>query len=340
MTAPLSDSGDVIIVGGGLAGLLAGQLLRARGLSVIVLDKGRSVGGRLATRRIGPGLADHGAQFFTARSPEFQQRVARWQAAGLVYEWSRGWSNGSLHAAVPDGHPRYAVRGGMNALAKTLAAGQDCRLNVEVSAIRQEASQWVLTTAAQDTFRGRGLLLTPPVPQALALLHAGETTLPLDELAALQRLTYAPSLTGLFRVEGEVFLPTPGAVQRVGLPVSWIADNRQKGISPDAPVITTQASPEFSAAHWDDPDEAILAELRASFELFMSPRATIRDAQLKRWRYALPLATYPERQLAVMVEASPLVFAGDAFGGPRIEGAALSGLAAGQALADLVMARA
>ncbi|HMQ53993.1 MAG TPA: FAD-dependent oxidoreductase, partial [Anaerolineae bacterium] len=53
---------DVLVVGAGLSGLMAANLLKAYGFKVTVLDKGRSVGGRLATRRIGPGRADHGAQ--------------------------------------------------------------------------------------------------------------------------------------------------------------------------------------------------------------------------------------------------------------------------------------
>jgi renalase len=45
---------------------------------VLVLDKGRGVGGRLATRVFERGRFDHGAQRYTARTPEFQVLVDEW----------------------------------------------------------------------------------------------------------------------------------------------------------------------------------------------------------------------------------------------------------------------
>ncbi|HEY5747869.1 MAG TPA: FAD-dependent oxidoreductase, partial [Chryseolinea sp.] len=43
---------DVVVIGAGLSGLFAAGKLNASGYRVIVLDKGRGVGGRLATRRL------------------------------------------------------------------------------------------------------------------------------------------------------------------------------------------------------------------------------------------------------------------------------------------------
>jgi renalase len=72
-----------IIVGAGLSGLLAASTLQREGWDVTVVDKGRDVGGRMATRRIGRGNFDYGAQFFTVRGERFAGLLEDWRLRGL-----------------------------------------------------------------------------------------------------------------------------------------------------------------------------------------------------------------------------------------------------------------
>jgi renalase len=332
---PTTNHADVLIVGGGLAGLVAAKTLQEQGKSVIVLDKGRSVGGRLATRRIGAGLADHGAQFFTVRTPEFQHLVDQWIIAKLVYMWSMGWSDGSLEGVTYDGHPRYASYGGMNAIAKEIEKSlKDVRVDVLVKAVRAIGTGWQVEDQAGNTYTGHALILTPPAPQSLALVAAGSVRLSDQDQAALEAIQYAPCLTGIFLMENDTPLPAPGAVQRRSAPISWIANNKQKGISDGATVITVQADGSYSAQLWNDPDPRILNALRTDLLVWLPENHTIVEEQLKRWRYAQPTVLHPEPYL-LAAGLPPLVFAGDGFGSARVEGAALSGLAAAAALKDL-----
>lgn len=327
------ETADVLIVGAGICGLLAAAGFAAAGRRVLVVDKGRSVGGRLATRRIGPGRADHGAQFFTARDAAFGAQVAAWQAEGLVYPWSSGWSDGSLDTAPADGHVRYAVVGGMNQLARRLAAeleqaGGELMTGTRITTVEQDGAGWRATDDTGQEYRARAAVLTAPVPQSLALLDTGGVRLAPGPRAELEAIRYAPCLCGLFQVDGVVNLPEPGALQRRDGIVRWLADNRRKGISPGATIVTLHASPEWSAAHYDDTDEALLPALDAELRPWLEAGASVISAEVKRWRYALPTVLYPARYL-LAEGLPPLFFGGDAFGGPRVEGAALSGIAIG-----------
>jgi len=325
---------DVVIVGAGLSGLMAAHQLKKAGKTFSLLDKGRSVGGRLATRRIGKGVADHGAQFFTARTNTFQKQVDEWIEAGLVYVWGHGWSDGSLKRTPEDGHPRYVTKGGMNQLAKHLAQlpGKIC-VDTRVTNVSQNNGMWIVMDSERHTYEGKVLIMTPPVPQTLDLMKRVELS-EVDK-EALERIQYGPCLCGLFVIEGDINLPEPGALQNFENTVYWMADNTEKGISPDEHIITMHLSASYSRNNYDVPDEETLEFLQGELQNHLVKGASIKEAQLKKWRYSVPLTTHPRDIL--QAENLPVIFAGDAFGGRgRVEGAYLSGVAAGQAAIELL----
>jgi hypothetical protein len=149
------------------------------------------------------------------------------------------------------------------------------------------------------------------VPQSLALLEE-----PVPELEAIE---YDRCLALMLR-NAEQGLPSPGAIQTLdGEPVSWIADNHTKGVSGEPRAITIHAGPEFSLRHWETPEAEVAASLATG---------SFAEYKLHRWKFAKPRVLYPER----CYRRGNIVFAGDAFGEPRVEGAVLSGLAAAEAL--------
>ncbi len=367
---------DVLVVGAGISGLLAATELVAAGRSVAVVDKGRGVGGRLATRRLGPadpgpdGLgqarADHGAQFFTVRTERFGRFVDPLVASGLVHVWTHGFDldpapapdpdpgadgtgagTGRGTAAGPggpDGHPRYAVRTGMTALAKHLAAELEAAAAQLAGDRRQGAPGPVVTTGCRlirvtadghaesddgRRWQAERVLLTAPVPQSMELLggELGGDAVPATLSDALGRITYAPTLCLLGLLDRPLAGAQAGAWQRpAGSPFEMVVDNQARGTSP-VPALTAHLTGEESAARWDDPDESTLAFALAAAQPFLDG-ATVTEPQLKRWRYATPTVLHPEPTLLT----GRLAFAGDAFGAPRVEGAATSGWAAADAL--------
>lgn len=330
---------DVLIIGAGISGLMAAGLIERAGYRVIVLDKAARPGGRMATRPVGNGWADHGAQFFTTREPEFGKLINRWQGEGIVFRWSHGWSDGSVQMSHPEGHARYAVQGGMNQLPAHLAEGLDVRLNAQAAAVvlHADGNGWQVRLLDGTTFEAPALLMTPPVPQSLALLDAGTVALNRHDRAALEDITYDPCLAALYHIDGQVHLPEPGALQRRQEPAYWMADNQRKGISPEACIITIQASPTYSSIHYDAPDQHVLDDLLQTLHPFMAEDATVKASILKRWRYALPLRPHENRFL-VAENLPPLAFAGDGFASARVEGAAMSGMWAARALLSALTA--
>lgn len=310
----------VAIVGAGLSGLMAARELRSRGHDVVLFDKGRSPGGRLATRRIGDARLDHGAQFFTVRSDRFAAHVREWQDAGVVFEWCRGFGTEA------DGHPRYAVHGGMNALAKHLARDLDVRCDSLVFSLHRDtgAHPWEVKLDDGSLHHADALIVTCPLPQTFSLLVSAEVSMP----EALWRTDYDRTLALLAVLDRPSRVPEPGGLQS-DPNFTFVADHQQKGIS-ISPALTLAASPDWSEAHWDDePVTAhdLLVELARPY----LGDASIVESQLKRWRFATPRRIWPEAHWSPD-DVPGLAVAGDAFAGPRVEGAALSGLSAAASL--------
>lgn len=320
----------VVVVGAGVAGLTAARHL-TRAFDVAVFDKGRGVGGRLATRRIGDATFDHGAQFITTHTPDFAATVAGWERAGVAQPWFRG-RIGPDGICDPDGHARFRGVDTMNAIAKHLARDLDVRVATRVMALQPSDATWRVRLDDGTDLVADAVVVTAPVPQALDLLTAGAVRLSAPDREALHAIRYDPCLALLAALRGSSGLAAPGAVAPDDGPIDWMAENHLKGVSA-VPAITIHATANFSRASWASSDEIVAAELLRSAGL--GAEEVDGPAQVQRWRFARPTVIHPDRCL-VADGLPPLVFAGDAFGGAKVEGAALSGTAASGAVTSLL----
>jgi predicted NAD/FAD-dependent oxidoreductase len=309
----------VVILGAGMSGLMAAQSLRRESIPVTLLDKGNRPGGRMATKPFEGAVFDYGAQFFTVRHERFAAFQRSWETRGLVKVWGHGF-NGDT-----DGHPRYIGHSGMNSIPAFLAQGLDVHTGVKVSRITPSHRGWTLETDIDESIDARALIVTCPVPQALALFDFPLAT---QDRESLEKIEYDRCLALMAILEQDYELPTPGAQQIAhGEPISWLADNHRKGISPQGHPITIHAGPKFSLDNWERDADTVAAKL------LNGHRAVA--WKLHRWKYSRPTSQFADRCLALNAPA-PLVLAGDAFGEARVEGAALSGLAAADTLRTLL----
>jgi len=328
---------EVVVVGAGIAGLMAARTLSAAGAKVVVLDKGRGVGGRMATRRLGDAVCDHGAQFFTTPGDELGALAAEWTEAGVIEPWFRGRlaPDGSVQA---DGHPRWRGRSGMTAVARHLAAGLDVRTGQRVSALVADptgtAGRWRIEIDGADPLVARSLVLTAPVPQTLALLEAGGAELDPIDAHELGVLAYHPCIAVMAPLDGPSGLAEPGAWRLDAEPIEFLADNQMKGISP-VPALTVHLGGATSGSWWDQDDVEIVGRVTEALPALASNVVTA-TTQVHRWRFARPVECRPE-PTRLLRDLPLAVMAGDIFGGPLVGGAARSGGAAGHLLAECLL---
>ncbi len=314
---------DYCIIGAGMAGLSCASELARSGASVTVLDKGRGPGGRMAARRAeigGQSVAfDHGAQYFTARDPAFQDAVAAWEATGAVARWPA--AGDEAWVGVP----------GMNAPVKAMAKALDVRWGVRAERILRSGAGWLVETDG-EAFTAARVLVAVPAEQAAVLLADAA-----PDLAALSGDVLSAPCWAVMAGFGERLPFAADTFRSDTAPVSWAARNSAKPGRNGAENWVVHASPARSREIIDLPKDAAAAALLADFfaATGVAPVAAMHlDAH--RWLYAMPQAPIGARagEGARYNAQAGIGIAGDYLHNPRVEGAWLSG----RALAGLALA--
>lgn len=301
----------IVIIGAGMAGIACARALSDAGLRPVVVDKGRSPGGRMSTRRVDGFAFDHGAQFFTARGDAFRSVVRSAQAAGAVARWD---------AAETDSQPRYVGMPGMSGLVKHMATGLDVRCGVEVSQIERQAGTWLIVS---DDIRLEAdiVVCTAPVHQSRALLasHGWDVVLSRFDMepcwALMLCVPEAPEIDVITQPEAGAF--------------AWIARNDTKP-GRTGGTLVLHASPEWSREHLEMSKDDAANQLLMHFRRLVGSLATPIHLSAHRWRYARVSGTPRD----VFLYRGGIYAGGDWALGPRVECAFDSGNAIAKAILE------
>ena len=300
---------QVVIIGAGIAGLVCARRLADAGIAPIVLDKGRGVGGRMATRRVvvaGTQLQfDHGAQYATVRDSVFRELLSKVADACAI------WKDGA-------NTPHFVGVPAMSSIPRAIAAGLDVHYGVEVTALKSAGSGWVVEAGA-DSYTAAQVVMAVPAPQAAVLLGYGD---PLVE--RLQTVVMEPCLTLMAAFSPTAPRPFISRMDET-LPLAWIAqDSSKPGRATALTTWVAQASPAWSAMHIEADRPAIaLRMLPLLCAAIGASPDSVRHSAAHRWRFAR--VKIPLGQPFLRNENGTLYLGGDWCLGARIEAAWASG---------------
>lgn len=307
----------IAIIGAGMAGITCARRLAEAGHTPVLFDKGRGIGGRIATRRAEGHHFDHGAQYVSARAPEFAALLDRVIADGNAAAWDDGTGRGHI-VGTP----------GMSAIPKAMAKGLDVRQGVRVTELAKEGDGWRLKWDGGQMDAARVVITVPP-PQVPGLIGQDH-----DLVAQIADVRMAPCLTLMAAIAGP--RPFPARRAQDDALASIVQDSAKPGRpGAEGATWTAQASPEFSARHLEEPPERI-AELMLPLllEALGAAPGDVRHAAAHRWRYAR--VTDPLGAPFLADASGTLHLGGDWCLGARIEAAWQSG----RAIADDILERA
>ncbi|MDW3224721.1 MAG: NAD(P)-binding protein [Paracoccaceae bacterium] len=321
----------VAIIGAGMSGLTLAQGLSGRA-QIEVFDKSRGIGGRMSTRRSEAYRFDHGAQYFTAKGPDFQAFLAPFLRDGIVEEWRPRLVTLGSPSVTPSvwTAPRYTAVPAMNSLCKAMSDPVKITMQAEVSSIERAGDGWELVGKAGEDFgRFDWVVSSVPCVQAARIMPP---TFSGQEVLAATKMQGCYSL--MLGFDQPLDLDWDAARVSEG-PLTWIAVNSSKPGRTHPLNIICQTSNEWAEDHLEGDQEAVKSELLAAFALAtgMDP-AQAGYVSLHRWRYAnvatpagIPYLIDHERKLAAC---------GDWTGKGKVETAFDSGFALSRVLGDML----
>ena len=299
----------IAIIGAGMAGVACADGLVGLGHRVSLFDKGRGAGGRMSTRRLATPLGeagfDHGAQYFTARSPRFHALALDWQRRGIAARWP---------AAGPDA---WVGTPAMNVVVRDMSLRHDIAYDQQIQGIVRHADGWQLVGAANPDDRFDAVVVAVPAEQSASILGLHDLDMARHALLARSQ----PCWTAMFAFDAPLGFARD-VIRDSGI-IGWAARNNAKPGRSAIEAWVVQASAPWSAGHIDsakdDIEGALLEALLA--EIGCKPLQPVASA-VHRWRYALSAGTgagalwNPDRGIGVC---------GDWLLGPRVECAWQSG---------------
>lgn len=325
----MTRGGRFAVVGAGISGLACARALADAGAAVTVFEREAFPGGRVATLIDAAGPVDHGAQYFTASHPRFVAALGRWQSAGIVQRWSGrivAFDNGTVEDKTASAE-RFVAVPGMRRLGIHLAQGIDVRCSAAIARLQRAADGWRLFGEGDD---GPGMgpfdavLVALPSPAAVALLGGLTSQAP---LAAT--VNWDPCWAVTMALANRSGAGFDGAFLNDDPILGWIALDSGKPRRGQVDGVVERwvlhARPQWSQRYAELHEPEITYWMVRSFAARLRRSLNPLQARAVRWPHALPVN--PLTQPCLWDDEQRLGMAGDWCGGPRIEGAYLSGLA-------------
>lgn len=305
------------VIGAGMAGGYLGSALGQLGHDVVVLEKSRGFGGRMATRR-GEGVQfDHGAPFFTARTSLFKGLLA--EHASSVEEWTprvTTLSPGGKSYKRDWFEPHFISAPAMGGLAQSLLATSEVQFEREVSAVVSGPERCLVQFKDGAVEPYDLVISTAPAPQTAAIMNV-----------ELEDVSYSAcfALLAIPR-ESPKF---DAAVVKNSL-IEWLEFTASKPSRVSTPTLVAHASAEWTVKHFDAPrDDVKQLMVSALAELGLEVES---DPSLHRWRYAQVLQPYHSPYW--LSSQLKLAACGDWGVGPGVESAVISASKLVAAIAD------
>lgn len=341
---------DCAIVGAGLSGLVCAQHLQGLGLRVVVLDKSRGVGGRVATRRLHNTYVDHGLPFLTVQGEHTQRLIDELCEQNILQPWSGKVEQLSCpDVFTPLSGSRYIASRGMTAIAKFLARDLEIWRNCRVTQLTlRDERYWLLKIDSSAEIplpiTAKAIVLAIPAPQSVMLLEASSIpSFSSNFLHQLRGIEFNPTLSVMAgyspQYHSQLLQLSWQGIKIIGHhDLAWVGLDSSKRDQPEQSVFVAHSTPQFAQGYLDADYLEVAGQqlLQCAQQVLLIGLDQPEWVQVHRWRYAFPRLSLSLPCLST-TQPLPLVCCGDWCGKKLAESALMSGIAAAREISGIFL---
>nr|XP_022319410.1 renalase-like [Crassostrea virginica] len=335
------------IVGAGMTGATVASLLRADypGSKLVVLDKGRGVGGRMSTSRsmkANSFSVDMGAQYISISEP-YKERHGRFHkeliTAGVLaplrsdIEGNKSRDPTVTHHVAPQG---------VSSIVKHFLnqSGAELHTSEQIIQVDVKGDKVELTTESGERYQFDSVVLTMPVPQILQLQGTiadiinskPEIKQKLEQVSYSARfavgLFYNPN-TKLSYTWGGKYIPEDPCIRFVAI------ENIKRGLNNPklGPSVVVHTNGPFGLEHLEQDKNVMVPMILQHLRDVLPELPEPDEIKGHKWRFSQVHKPYEGSPGCVVLNEKPLiVLAGDAFSRSTMDGCIESALCTKDAL--------
>jgi len=324
------------IIGASISGLIAGKRLADAGHDVTIIEKNRSLGGRLSTIELDGMNMDVGISHFEGTSKTFNTFIDDLKTQGIVKDWTDEFSlydGTEFHAVDPNADPKMnyvGVQGNQN-IAQKLSRWVDIKSEEQAGGLtyigpdRSKKRSWMINLTDISVFECDAVIIATPAVEAYGIIQTVQ-----NRTATRKIIRYIDEV----RYDGCISLactfnhkvPVWDAIEVSHNDIQLITNESSKRGSAENTGLVFYSSPEFYRKYAQKGDEkTIQALLESASEIvdfnILQPKSTY----LRHWKYFEARNPIDEYFMELEMNEAPLALIGDYFNGTSLDDAFVSG---------------
>jgi len=323
------------IIGASISGLIAGKRLADAGHDVTIIEKSRSIGGRLSTIELDGLNLDIGLTHCEANTETFSDFIEAGVADGDIREWTEEFSlydGKEIYETDPnsDPQPKYVGTNGLQVVADKLGRWVDIKSQEQAGGLtyigpdRGKKRAWMINLTDISVFECDAVILATPAVEAYGLMQTAQNkTATRRIIRHIDEVYYNSSVSLALTFDQEV--PDWDGIECEHSSVRWISNESTKQ-GADKAALVIQSSHAFFKKHAQTSDEKTQEKLLEAAADILGPWVLQPESsEIHRWKYFETRNPINEYFMELEMEEAPLALIGDYLGGNTLENAYVSG---------------